>query len=118
MNFILVGLGGMLGSVLRYLLSSSFSSALSYPTALINLLGSFVMGVVLALGQERLGASWSLFLMTGILGGFTTYSAFAGETLILLRGGLYFSALGYAGLTLLGGLLAVGVGHFLGRLFL
>ena len=73
------------------------------------------MGMILALGQDRLGSTWSLFLMTGVLGGFTTYSAFAGETLILLRNELYFSALGYVGLTLFGGILAVGIGHLLGR---
>lgn len=116
-NILLVGAGGMIGAITRYSLSLYFVQYLSYPTALINLVGSLLMGVILGMGQMRLGESWSLFIATGLLGGFTTYSAFAGETLTLLKEGFYFSALGYTSLTLFGGLVMVALGFYLGKIF-
>lgn len=119
MNFILVGLGGMIGSILRYTCSlylvQSLSNFVANPTALINLVGSLLMGVMIALEQNRLGSLGALFVMTGVLGGFTTYSAFSAETLNLLREGFYTSAFTYVALTLVGGLAAVSAGYFVTR---
>ncbi len=112
----------MMGSILRYscslYLAQSLSHLVTYPTALINLVGSLLMGILIAVGQVRLGQHVSLFLMTGILGGFTTYSAFSAETFHLLREEFYLSALSYVALTLIGGLVALSVGYFSARAIL
>ena len=65
-----VGLGGFIGAVLRYGLHAHTFNFL-YPTAIINLLGSFLMGGFLSIGRENFGEVWYHFLITGILGGAT-----------------------------------------------
>lgn len=111
-----VFLGGGLGAALRYLLSLAMAGpradAFPYPTLAINLLGALLIGILveaLALKFEA-SATLRLFLVTGILGGFTTYSAFALESVLLLERGAYgnlvlyivASALGTIVLALLG----------------
>ncbi|MEP7110366.1 MAG: fluoride efflux transporter CrcB [Ferruginibacter sp.] len=92
-NFLLIGLGGALGSMLR------FGSALlvgikPFPAAilLINITGSFIIGMVMAysLKNEIFAANWKLFLATGICGGFTTFSAFSLDNLMLLANGKFW----------------------------
>lgn len=87
-NFLLVGLGGAAGSMLRYAFSYWFKAA-SFPLAtfLVNVIGCFIIGAVFgyALRNEDFSVSWRLFLVTGICGGFTTYSAFSVEMLTLLQ---------------------------------
>ncbi|MBR0654212.1 CrcB family protein [Plastoroseomonas arctica] len=79
-----VALGGALGSVARYLLTlasiAQFGVAFPWGTLAINVLGSALIGVVAGLG---IGGEWRLFLVTGVLGGFTTFSAFSLETGLL-----------------------------------
>ena len=88
MNWILVGIGGALGSVARYgayRLWPSSPGGWPVPTFTVNLLGSFAIGLLYMYVAAR-GASADnarLFWMTGVLGGFTTYSAFALETALL-----------------------------------
>ncbi len=94
---LLVGTGGFLGSVLRYLLSQSIQGKLvpHFPlgTLSVNLIGCFAIGAIFALTEKgTVGPEWRLFLVTGICGGFTTFSAFSIETVALLRGG----QMGYA----------------------
>ncbi|MCE7975111.1 MAG: CrcB family protein [Leptolyngbya sp. PLA1] len=99
---LLVALGGALGSVLRFLASLALvrwvGAQSPWPTAIVNVLGCFLAG--LALG--RLAGSppdhvLRSFLIVGVLGGFTTFSAFAGETILLLqRGELLPAMLGVA----------------------
>lgn len=86
-----VAVGGALGSLARYLvvngLAASLGRAFPYGTLAVNVVGSFLMGVALALLVQRgwLGEPWRAGLMAGLLGGFTTFSAFAGETLVLAQ---------------------------------
>ncbi len=86
-----VALGGALGSVARYLavngLATWLGRAFPYGTLTVNVVGSFLMGLALALLVQRglLGEPWRAGLMVGVLGGFTTFSAFAGETLLLAQ---------------------------------
>lgn len=86
-----VAIGGALGSIARYLAVTGIAAALGraspYGTLTVNVLGSFLMGAALALLVQRglLGEPWRAGLMTGVLGGFTTFSAFAGETLVLAQ---------------------------------
>ena len=92
-NFILIGVGGALGSMLRYLFSLLIQhKQLPWATLLVNIIGSFIIGIVVAesLKNEIFANNWRLFLATGICGGFTTFSAFSLENLQLLQNGKYF----------------------------
>ena len=89
-NVLFVAIGGMLGSVLRFLLSSLVVSFLpfSFPFGpfVVNLIGCFVMGAVVGLAEHSpsFNHTWRMFLTAGFCGGFTTFSAFAFENVELL----------------------------------
>jgi len=98
-----VALGGAAGSMLRWLVAGwvqrlSPSSSFPWGTFAVNATGSFVIGVVLSLALERalVSPALRLLLVTGVLGGYTTFSAFSFETLQLLRDGQWPAAFGYA----------------------
>ena len=112
MNYLLVFIGGGLGSTLRYVVNvvcpRLFGAGFPYHTFIINITGSIVMGLI-----AGYFAFWRLFLMTGILGGYTTFSAFSldaavlyergeiGQALFYVLGSVVFSILGlFAGLAL------------------
>ncbi|MGL4236193.1 fluoride efflux transporter FluC [Tabrizicola sp.] len=80
-NLPLIALGGALGSMLRYLMVAAIGAP--WGTALVNVLGSLAIGVLFIVLDSRAG--WQLFLMTGVLGGFTTFSAFSLDTLKLFE---------------------------------
>ncbi len=106
-----VGIGGAIGSILRYLLttfiSSSRDSEFPWATFLINVVGSFAIGLVYSLSARNLiGSDLRLLLATGLCGGFTTFSTFSTETFVLLRDGHVALALLYVGGSVLAGLLA------------
>lgn len=95
----LVGIGGAIGSILRYLaatnIQSKFLSAFPYGTMCINISGCFLIGIIYAFAERNnLSPEWRFFLATGICGGYTTFSTFSYESLSLLRDGEIF----YAGL--------------------
>ena len=89
---LLVGLGGAIGSVLRFLVSVGAAHWLGtefpYGTLIVNLAGSFVIGLVQEIGTDALVIpdSARLFLTTGMMGGLTTYSTFSYETIRLMEG--------------------------------
>lgn len=93
MEILSVAVGGALGAVCRYLLGNFISrasgSALPWGTFAINIIGCFCMGLLMTLVVERglLPAAWRLFLCVGLLGGFTTFSSFGYESLMLLTEG-------------------------------
>lgn len=97
-TLLVVACGGGIGSVLRFLLGSAVTRwagpAFPYSTLLINIIGSLLIGLVYALLLERLpaGPLWRAGLMTGLLGGFTTFSAFSLETVALLEEHAYGKA--------------------------
>ena len=121
MELILVALGGALGAVCRYLagnaISKAVGGALPWGTFLINLGGCFAMGLLMTVIVERelLPAAWRLFLCVGLLGGFTTFSSFGYEALMLLAEGNILAAAGYAGGSVVFGLVAAGVGVLAAR---
>jgi CrcB protein len=93
-RLLLIGLGGFLGSVLRYLLSGAVQFAvgsMSIPagTMAVNVVGCFAAGFVAEIAETRgaLTELQRLFVLVGFLGGFTTFSAFAGESVNLVRDG-------------------------------
>ena len=91
MDFLWVGAGGALGAILRLGLSRLFSSvALPWGVFAINVLGSFLLGLVLGQNQKNgLSQTMMFFLATGLLGAFTTFSAFSWDNLQLWERGSY-----------------------------
>ena len=110
MRFLLVCIGGAVGSGARYLLSLWLVAP--YSTLAVNLIGSFLIGVVL---ETTMSVNARLLIATGLLGGFTTYSTFNHDTLELLRTGAWLAALLNIALTLFGCLIAGGVGVWVAR---
>jgi fluoride exporter len=112
-NILLVAAGGGLGAVLRYgvyLLSKP--QAFPYSTLLINIAGSFLLGMIMALGLKNgnFKESAKLFLATGICGGFTTFSTFSFENIELLQQGKYNLAFIYIVASVLAGIAAAWFG--------
>lgn len=106
-----VAVGGAIGSVLRYLCVAAFGAPLA--TLLVNVLGSFVMGVLFVVLISR--TQLSPLLMTGILGGFTTFSAFSLDALKLWQAGQPAQAALYVGASVISSLLAVALGAALAK---
>ena len=110
-----------MGAVSRFLVgnavSKSIGSALPYGTFVINVVGCFAMGLLMTIivDRELLPAAWRLFLCVGFLGGFTTFSSFGYEALMLLTEGRLFAALVYVGGSVLLGLVAAGAGVLCAR---
>ncbi len=106
-KLLLVCLGGALGSGARYLVGqwsvARLGTGFPWGTLAVNVLGSFAIALVIHLSDVKAGfpPNARLFLTTGILGGFTTYSAFNQETLSYFESGEVAKAFGYAALTLL-----------------
>lgn len=113
-NCVIVGIGGFIGAVIRYLIGLipvSPQNGFPVKTLLINIVGAFVIGLTVAVGAKK---EWNpqliLFLKVGICGGFTTFSSFALETNQLIEQGDIWSAGLYVALSIIGGLAAVYAG--------
>lgn len=117
-----VGLGGFVGSVVRYALAgfiqTRWETEFPVGTWSVNVIGSFLIGALLPLSMERglIGADLRLFMAVGVLGGFTTMSTFSYETLALLRDGSWPLALSNVASTVGVCLLAVWLGSIVARL--
>lgn len=98
---LLIGLGGGIGSMLRYLTSTvvanRWGSLFPYGTFVVNVVGCVVIGIAYGLASRYgwFSPQMRLFLATGVCGGYTTFSAFAYENISLLQGGNYLLALTY-----------------------
>jgi CrcB protein len=117
----LVALGGALGAVARAVLSTAihvrWPSTLPWGTIVVNLVGCLVLGLLSGVLESRpsLNPIWRSFGAVGVLGAFTTFSTFSNETLALLERGALGAALSHIGISVGAGLVAVWVGHMLGR---
>ncbi len=121
-QFILVFLGGGLGSVARYWIGKQIgktSSFSSFPlgTFVVNIVGCFLIGMALGFLAKNTQASkgWSLLLATGFCGGFTTFSSFSYENFLLLQRGETTYAFLYTALSVLIGLGSCALGWWLVR---
>jgi CrcB protein len=122
LTYFWVATGGALGSVGRYWLSTVVTSRVgaTFPwgTLVVNVSGSFVIGLLAALaiseGRPLAAPAARLFLMTGVCGGFTTFSAFSVQTLHLIQSGKWFYAGGNVLLSIVLCLIGVWLGHLLG----
>ncbi|MFV0594027.1 MAG: fluoride efflux transporter CrcB [Draconibacterium sp.] len=118
-TILIVGSGGFIGSVMRYLVQvfveKGLSSTFPWGTFVANVAGSFIIGIVFALTQKGnlLSAEWRLFLAVGICGGFTTFSSFAYNNLTMLKEGIYGQFIWNVAGSLFFGLLAVYLGMIL-----
>ena len=116
-QLLIVGIGGFVGSAARYKLGGFVlhrSEAWNFPlsTFLVNVVGCLALGVLVGLVERHnlFSQETRLFLFTGLLGGFTTFSAFAYENVFLIRRGLVNTASVYALFSVLGGLVLVWLG--------
>lgn len=119
---IAVGVGSCIGGILRYLLSLLIQnrslSTFPFGTLTVNIIGCFLIGVAFGFSERDLiSMEWKLFFVTGLLGGFTTFSSFSIETITLLRTGHSWLALSYIGLSLIIGLIATFTGISVIKLF-
>lgn len=119
-RILLVGCGGFLGAVLRYLVSMGTQRLLGTPlygSLVVNVVGCLLIGFLGGWAEARqyLGPQLRLFLLVGLLGGFTTFSAVAYETAQILRAGQVPAALVHLGLQMLLGIPAVFVGYWAAR---
>lgn len=104
-----IAIGGAIGSVLRYLTLLVVSAP--FGTLIVNVLGSLIMGAFFVILSSRLHP----LLMTGILGGFTTFSAFSLDALKLWQGGQFVPSLVYVAASVILSLIAVAIGAALAR---
>lgn len=113
--------GAGLGGLVRYVLGSwimvKYGGRFPLGTLAINVTGSFCIGLIMTVLSERVRPhpNWRLFLVTGILGGYTTFSSFEYETYQAFRGGARAMALLYVTGSVLAGFAAVWLGDLLGR---
>jgi len=113
-----IGTGSFIGGISRYLLSLLIQartvSLFPFHTLTVNIVGCFFIGIVLGVFDKgQISHEWKLFFTTGILGGFTTFSAFSSETFILFRDGNSGYALLYILASVLLGLLATYTAYLL-----
>ncbi len=118
----LIGAGGFLGTVSRFLASRWFTvyfpSAFPFGTFAVNIVGCLLIGIIYGITEKGnlLTDEWRLFLTVGFCGGFTTFSAFAAENVALLRDTEYFNFFLYTGSSIFIGLLATYAGIMLIKL--
>ena len=118
MNILLVGIGGALGSISRYLLGAwiqAASQSIDFPfgTLVVNLIGCFAIGFLSQLAEARgaFTAESRALVFIGVLGGFTTFSSFGNDTVNLIRDGELVNALVNVGANVIFGLALVWLGR-------
>jgi len=116
-----IGTGSFIGGVFRYLLAqfvqTKFTPIFPFGTFAVNVIGCFFIGLVFELSYKtNLTQEWRMFLITGLLGGFTTFSSFSNETISLLREGQLSYAILYIIASVMLGLLATFLGIVLAKI--
>jgi len=121
LKYVMVGIGGCLGSILRFWLGSYIGGKLGtrfpYGTLVINVSGSFLLGIVFALLTARASWSpnWRYLLLIGFIGGYTTFSSFEFETLRMIQDGQTGLGLLYVATSVAIGFVAVWGGMIAGK---
>ncbi len=120
-KLLIIGLGGFIGSVVRYLtvklVDEKLNSLFPYGTLTVNVVGSFLLGLIymLALRKAGLTENGRLFLGVGFCGGFTTFSAFALENFNLLQQKFLGTSVLYISISVVAGILALAAGIWVSR---
>ena len=118
-SILIVGLGSFVGGGLRFLVSAVMKSVCGqgfpWGTLAVNLVGCLAFGVLFALFAKNgaLNSPWCMLLTTGLCGGFTTFSTFAHESMLMLQNGNYGSFLGYVAASLVAGLVFMALGYWI-----
>lgn len=118
-NLLLIGTGGFIGSIARFFISklNLATDFFSIPvgTLIINVTGSLIIGFLTGFAEKStlLTTEWRMFLMVGFCGGFTTFSTFSSENLVLMHNGQFLTVILYTGLSIFLGFLAVFLGYSL-----
>lgn len=115
-NIVVVGAGSFIGGAARYLVSlmmKGVGKGFPWATLTVNLAGCFLIGLLWGLFSRSAsdGSNWALFLTVGICGGFTTFSTFSKEALIMLQAGNVWGFAGYIALSVIAGVALVAVGY-------
>lgn len=121
-SILIAGVGGFAGTVLRFLISRyiqlHYVTVFPWGTFLVNIAGSFIIGVLYGISEKGnfLSSEWRLFATVGFCGGFTTFSSFSNDSLILLQNKEFLNFAFYSGLSFFLGLIAVLAGRISIRL--
>ena len=120
-NAILIGCGSFIGGAARYLISvamKTMSKGFPWGTLAVNLVGCLVIGLLWGFFSRSVNdnSSWALFMTVGICGGFTTFSTFSKEALMMLQAGHFMSLLAYVAISVIAGIALVAAGYYLVRL--
>ena len=119
-NVAIVGAGSFIGGAARYLVSlvmKGVSKGFPWATLVVNVAGCFLIGLLwgyYSRGASE-GSSWALFLTVGVCGGFTTFSTFSKEALMMLQAGNYWGFAAYVAASVIAGIALVALGYYLVR---
>ena len=120
-NTLFIGGGSFFGRVARYLISvamKTMSKGFPWGTLIVNLVGCLVIGLLWGFFSKTASenSSWALFMTVGICGGFTTFSTFSKEALMMLQAGNFISLLAYVTISVIAGIALVAAGYYLVRI--
>ena len=120
-NTLMVGCGSFIGGAARYIISvamKAMSKGFPWGTLAVNLVGCLVIGLLWGFFSKNSSesSSWALFMIVGICGGFTTFSTFSKEALMMLQAGNFISLLAYVTISVIAGIALVAAGYYLVRL--
>ena len=120
-NTLFIGCGSFLGGAARYLVSIAMKTVgkgFPWGTLVVNLVGCLFIGLLWGFFSKNSNesSSWALFMTVGICGGFTTFSTFSKEALMMLQAGNFISLLAYVTISVIAGIALVAAGYYLVRL--
>ena len=119
-NTLFIGCGSFIGGAARYLISvamKTMSKGFPWGTLVVNLVGCLVIGLLWGFFSKNSNesSSWALFMTVGICGGFTTFSTFSKEAIIMLQSGNIVGLISYIGVSVIAGVALVAAGYYLAR---
>ena len=117
-NIVVVGAGSFIGGAARYLVSlmmKGVGKGFPWATLTVNLAGCFLIGLLWGLFSRSAseGSNWALFMTVGLCGGFTTFSSFSKEALMMLQSGNILGFAAYFALSVIAGVALVALGYYL-----